>query len=75
MCDFRVSSAELIRDFGATEAQLAPMFAAAKAQFGDMVSLTPEGLAIPPRARPLTRIIARAFDAYDQSKAKHSAAI
>ena len=75
MCEFRVSSAELIRDFGATEAQLAPMFAAAKAQFGDMVSLTPEGLAIPPRARPLTRIIARAFDAYDQSKAKHSAAI
>ena len=25
--------------------------------------------------KPLTRMIARAFDAYDQTKAKHSAAI
>ena len=75
MCDFRVSLTELQRDFGATEAQLAPMFAQAKAQFGDMVELTAEGLSIPPRARPLTRMIARAFDAYDQSKARHSAAI
>lgn len=75
MCDFRVSLTELQRDFCVTQAQLAPMFAAAKAQFGAMVDLTAEALNIPPHARPLTRMIARAFDAYDQSKAQHSAAI
>ena len=31
--------------------------------------------AIPERARPLTRMIARAFDAYDLSKAGHSPAV
>ncbi|MEY5037818.1 MAG: oxygen-independent coproporphyrinogen oxidase, partial [Pseudomonadota bacterium] len=41
----------------------------------DMVTLDETGLSIPPHARPLTRMVARAFDAYDQSKAKHSAAI
>ena len=34
-----------------------------------------EGFVIPDRARPLTRMIARAFDAYDSEKAKHSSAI
>ncbi len=75
MCDFRVSFAELAQEFGAGAAQMAPMLAAVQAQFGDMVQVTAEALVIPPRARPLTRMIARAFDAYDQSKAKHSAAI
>ena len=75
MCDFRVSFAELAQEFGAGAAQMAPMLAAVQAQFGDMVQVTAEALVIPPRARPLTRMIARAFDTYDQSKAKHSAAI
>ena len=75
MCDFRVSFAELAQEFGAGATQMAPMLAAVQAQFGDMVQVTAEALVIPPRARPLTRMIARAFDAYDQSKAKHSAAI
>jgi oxygen-independent coproporphyrinogen-3 oxidase len=34
-----------------------------------------EGLYIPEEMRPLTRLIARAFDAYDLSKAGHSSAI
>ncbi|WP_149141209.1 oxygen-independent coproporphyrinogen III oxidase [Gemmobacter caeruleus] len=75
MCDFRVERAELLAQYGATEAQVQAMFAAAQAQFGDMVRLDAQGLSIPPAGRPLTRMIARAFDAYDQSKAKHSAAI
>ena len=41
----------------------------------DMVRVTGEGFLIPDRAKPLTRMIARAFDAYDQSKAQHSAAV
>ena len=47
----------------------------AQAAFGDCVSVDAAGLSIPPKARPLTRMIARAFDAYDQARAQHSAAI
>ncbi len=75
MCDFHVAKAELKRDFAVSEARLAELFAPAVEGFGDMVSLTDTGLSILPRARPLTRIIARSFDAFDQTKAKHSAAI
>jgi oxygen-independent coproporphyrinogen-3 oxidase len=32
-------------------------------------------LFIPPEARPLTRMVARVFDAYDLSRAGHSSAI
>lgn len=75
MCDFHVSRAELMRDFGATAAALDAMFAVAVATFGDMVKLSADGLSILREARPLTRMIARTFDAYDQTKAQHSAAI
>ena len=51
------------------------MFQAAATTFGDMVTLNADGLSIPPRARPLTRIIARAFDAYDHAAAQHSTAV
>jgi oxygen-independent coproporphyrinogen-3 oxidase len=47
----------------------------AKDQFGAMVRLDNAGLSIPKPARPLTRMIARAFDSYDQNKGPHSAAI
>ena len=59
----------------ATHGLLDALFAKAKAQFGEMVSVDSEGLSLPVKARPLTRMIARAFDAYDQTKARHSAAI
>jgi oxygen-independent coproporphyrinogen-3 oxidase len=75
MCDFRVNRAELTRDFGASDAQLDSLFARAMAQFGTVLRQDTGGLSIPPEARPLTRMIARAFDAYDQTKAQHSAAI
>jgi len=75
MCDFRIDAVEMIQDWGATPAQLSALFGAAQAAFGDMVQITPEGLFIPERARPLTRMIARVFDAYDLTKSKHSSAI
>ncbi len=75
MCDFAVDSAELIRDFGVTPAALDAMYAKAMAAFPGMVALTRTGLTIPPHARPLTRMIAHSFDAYDHAKAQHSAAI
>jgi oxygen-independent coproporphyrinogen-3 oxidase len=75
MCDFRVDRGELERDFAAATDQIEAMFQAAKATFGDMVTVDATGLAIPDHARPLTRMIARTFDAYDHAKAKHSAAV
>ncbi len=75
MCDFRVNRAELIERFGVTDAQLDAMFEVAASAFDGMVTVDADGFAIPQHARPLTRMIARAFDAYDQSKAQHSAAV
>jgi oxygen-independent coproporphyrinogen-3 oxidase len=75
MCDFRVNREELQRDFNADPAVVQAMFQAAMDTFGDMVHLDHTGLAIAKRGRPLTRLIARAFDAYDQSAAQHSTAI
>lgn len=75
MCDFRVNRAELTATFGVSAARLDHLFATAAAAFPGMVEVTADAFVIPPHARPLTRMIARAFDAYDQSKAQHSAAI
>jgi oxygen-independent coproporphyrinogen-3 oxidase len=75
MCDFHVSRTEILRDFEIGPEALQQMLAEAAARFEDMVVLDDAGLTIPAAARPLTRMIARAFDAYDQTNAKHSAAI
>ncbi|NJM81291.1 MAG: oxygen-independent coproporphyrinogen III oxidase [Tabrizicola sp.] len=75
MCDFVVKRTELLQEFDVTPARIDALFAVAAETFGDMVRVTAEALAIPARARPLTRMIARAFDGYDQTKAKHSSAI
>jgi oxygen-independent coproporphyrinogen-3 oxidase len=75
MCEFFVSRAELLRSFAVTPARIEALFRGAASVFGDMVRVTDDGFFIPERARPLTRMIARAFDAYDGEKAKHSSAI
>ena len=75
MCDFHVARAEILRDFDCTPDRLDGMLHRAAAEFAGMVTLDATGLTIPPRARPLTRMVARAFDAFDQTKAQHSAAV
>jgi oxygen-independent coproporphyrinogen III oxidase len=75
MCDFAVSRGELLRDFDVTSARLESLFQHAVSEFGSMVRLTADALVIPEKARPLTRMIARAFDAYDSAQARHSSAI
>lgn len=75
MCDFRVRSEELLRDFGASQTALNALYDKALAAFPGMLEISEAGLSIPERARPLTRMIARAFDAYELSKAGHSSAI
>ena len=75
MCDFAVDFAELIRDYGMEPARDLPLFQSAAEAFGDLVVLSDTGFRIIPEGRPLTRMVARAFDAYDPGTAKHSAAI
>jgi oxygen-independent coproporphyrinogen III oxidase len=75
MCDFAVSRAELLASFDASPQRIEALFQKAVAEFGDILMVTSEGLFIPERARPLTRMIARAFDAYDTAQARHSSAV
>jgi oxygen-independent coproporphyrinogen-3 oxidase len=75
MCDFRIDTREILRDFDISREALQAMFEAANAEFQGLLRVSGSGLAIPVKARPLTRMIARAFDAYDLSKAGHSSAI
>ncbi len=75
MCDFRIDSAEILRDHGISRTELSSMLARVVSQFDGLLEVTNDGLAIPLAARPLTRMVARAFDAYDLSKAGHSSAI
>ncbi len=75
MCDFRIDANEICRDFNICAEQLRTLFDTAARDFGDMVNTGSGEFSIPERAKPLTRMIARAFDAYDLSKAGHSPAV
>ncbi|WP_299643361.1 oxygen-independent coproporphyrinogen III oxidase [uncultured Ruegeria sp.] len=75
MCDFKIDTAEILRDHDVSAAELDEMYRAANASFDGMLQITEDGLFVPPEARALTRMIARSFDAYDLSKAGHSSAI
>jgi len=74
MCDFRIGTSEIMSTFGVSRSEVQVIYSAIDRQFGSVLSFTDDGLFIPPSARPLTRIIARALDAYDLDKAGHSAA-
>jgi len=75
MCDFRVDTAELLRDFTVTAATLDALYTQAVNAFPGMVRTDANGLEILPEGKPLTRMIARLFDAYDMHAAGHSSAI
>lgn len=75
MCDFRINTDEISDRFDVPKEQIHQMLSDTERAFSGVVVVTGDGLFIPPDARPLTRIIARSFDAYDLSKAGHSSAI
>ena len=75
MCRFATDRVELQRAFGAQPDVLDRWFAGAEAEFAPFVTRVPGGIAIPREGRPLTRMIARHFDAYALDKAGHSPAI
>jgi oxygen-independent coproporphyrinogen-3 oxidase len=75
MCDFRVRTNELVRDFDTTAETVQSMLNRANAAFDNLLTVDESGLFVPQDARPLTRMIARCFDAYELSSAGHSSAI
>lgn len=75
MCDFRIDRAKILAQHDVSADALSALLQSVAAPFGDIVTLTDAGFRITPEGRPLTRIIARGFDAYDLSKAGHSSAI
>lgn len=75
MCDFRIDAAEMRDRFGVDRAGFARLMAPVVAEFGAFVQVTDLGLFVPEASRPLTRMMARALDAYDLSRAGHSSAI
>jgi oxygen-independent coproporphyrinogen III oxidase len=75
MCDFRVDGAALVRDFGVSAVRVEALFRTAVSGFEDLARVQGGVLTLAEKGRPLTRMIARAFDAYDQTMAQHSAAV
>ncbi len=75
MCDFRIDAGEIQTRFGISKAALSSLLDQTSQAFSGLLKHDETGLSIPPEARPLTRMIARSLDAYDLSKAGHSAAI
>jgi oxygen-independent coproporphyrinogen-3 oxidase len=75
MCDFRVDTAELVHDYKTTQGEVTDLLKRANSEFENLLVVDSNGLFVPPEARPLTRMIARSFDAYDLSSAGHSSAI
>ena len=75
MCNFHIDTAEILRDFDITRLQLEAMYKKAADEFEGLPKITAEGFTLPKEAYPLTRMIARSFDAYDLSKAGHSSAV
>ncbi len=75
MCDFRISTQEITQSFDISAAALRQRFDAVNAEFDGLLEISDAGLFVPPKARALTRMIARSFDEYDLSRAGHSHAI
>jgi len=75
LCDFHVSRAEILRDFPIAAEALDSLLAGVAAEYDGLLRCDATGLTLLPEGRPLARMVARNFDTYDQSKAKHSAAV
>jgi len=75
MCDFRVDADEITREFDITPAALNGILSQVARAYSGHLELDGTGLFIPQEARPLTRMIARQFDAYEMDEQGHSSAI
>ncbi len=75
MCDFRFDRAEVLAAGRMTGGALDRLIDRAVLRFPGYVTRDLAGLAILPEGRPLTRVIASLFDAYETSPERHSQAV
>jgi oxygen-independent coproporphyrinogen-3 oxidase len=75
MCDFRVTFRDLQARFAMTQQDFNAFAKAADAAFPKMLYVSDAVIEINDHARPLTRMIARHFDAYAMSTDQHSSAV
>jgi oxygen-independent coproporphyrinogen-3 oxidase len=75
MCNFDVRIDEMVSSHAVTRHDLYQMFARVNQKFEYILDVSESGLSIPHAARPLTRMIAHEFDAYQLSTMGHSSAI
>ncbi|MDJ0826509.1 MAG: oxygen-independent coproporphyrinogen III oxidase [Rhodobacter sp.] len=75
LCDFRVDLAAAADRVGQPVAQAAALVDGLDAAFPGMLQVSDETVEIRDHARPLARMIARHFDAYEMSAAGHSQAV
>lgn len=75
MCQFSADIPALAAETATRADDLQALARQIAQDFRQFVELRNGRLDIRPDGRPLTRVIARSFDAYDQSKARHSQAI
>jgi len=76
MCEFTIDGRALVSEFDTSKARIQELFAKAQAKFPGMLAVdnTALLLSIKPEGRPLTRMIARAFDGYEAPAGSHSIA-
>ncbi|SFB00804.1 oxygen-independent coproporphyrinogen-3 oxidase [Poseidonocella pacifica] len=74
MCDFRIDM-EKMKALGADPAWLRAEFKSVASRFPGVTLARDEGFEILPEGRPLTRMIAHGFDAYELARAGHSSAV
>lgn len=75
MCDFRVDYSDLVARFALPQSEFRAFGAAVDAAFPNMLHISDARIEIREHARPLTRMIARHFDAYAMSDGQHSSAV
>lgn len=72
LCQFQVRVSDICDNHDIHPTALIDRFEQVNARFENLLNVNEKGLIIPPESRPLTRMIAREFDAYSLSDTGHS---
>ncbi len=75
MCEFKADASQLAAELNCNVDQVSDVMLPVVTQFPDAIDFHDGVLEIPEAARPLTRVIARAVDAYSMSESGHSSAV
>ncbi len=75
MCQFQVDFGAIAGELGLAKERVAKLVHDEIGDYASVVKLSADRLTIPRGAQPLTRVIARQFDAYDMATTGHSHAV